>query len=65
MRSSIKALFPDRDCFALVRPLMNEKDLAIMDTLPLATLRSEFQQVCTYVSLQGRWLGEWTEQGPG
>eukprot|EP00955_Chlamydomonas_euryale_P067251 359793-Chlamydomonas_euryale.AAC.23 len=44
MRASIKALFPDRDCFALVRPCLEENDLMNMDKLPTSKLRPEFKQ---------------------
>lgn len=44
MRGSIKALFPDRDCFTLVRPISNEDKLAVMDTLSGNELRPEFKQ---------------------
>ncbi|KAL0889277.1 hypothetical protein Bca101_013260 [Brassica carinata] len=42
IRDSIRALFPDRECFALVRPLTNEKDLQRLDQIPLEDLRGEF-----------------------
>jgi len=44
MRTSIRGLFPERDCFALVRPLLDEGQLAAMDTLPQDKLRPEFRQ---------------------
>nr|CAB3460729.1 unnamed protein product [Digitaria exilis] len=34
IRESIRALFPDRECFTLVRPVNNEKDLQRLDQLP-------------------------------
>lgn len=43
IRESIKALFPDRDCFTLVRPVNEEDALARLDTLPAAQLRPEFR----------------------
>lgn len=43
IRESIRALFPDRECFALVRPLNNESDLRRLDQLPLDRLRPEFR----------------------
>lgn len=46
IRASIKALFPDRDCFPLVRPMSDEKMLAKLETLDSSTFRPEFQQVC-------------------
>jgi hypothetical protein len=42
IRDSIRALFPDRECFTLVRPVNNEKDLQRLDQLPLSTFRPEF-----------------------
>ncbi|KAM7500756.1 hypothetical protein LguiA_025170 [Lonicera macranthoides] len=42
IRESIRALFPDRECFTLVRPSSNEKDLQRLDQIPLKELRSEF-----------------------
>ncbi|KAL0693342.1 hypothetical protein Bca4012_060522 [Brassica carinata] len=42
IRDSIRALFPDRECFTLVRPLTNEKDLQRLDQIPLEDLRAEF-----------------------
>ncbi|KAJ9506005.1 hypothetical protein QJQ45_016718 [Haematococcus lacustris] len=42
IRSSIKSLFPDRDCFALVRPMNDEKALADLDNVPRTQLRPEF-----------------------
>ncbi|XP_010245575.1 PREDICTED: guanylate-binding protein 1-like [Nelumbo nucifera] len=43
IRESIRALFPDRECFALVRPLNNENDLQRLDQIPLDKLRPEFR----------------------
>jgi len=43
IRSSIKALFPDRDCFTLVRPVNDEDTLAKLDTLSPGQLRPEFR----------------------
>lgn len=42
IRDSIRALFPDRDCFTLVRPLNDERDLQRLDQIPLERLRPEF-----------------------
>ncbi|XP_010494772.1 PREDICTED: guanylate-binding protein 3 [Camelina sativa] len=42
IRDSIRALFPDRECFTLVRPLNNEKDLQRLDQISLEKLRPEF-----------------------
>ncbi|KAG9447788.1 hypothetical protein H6P81_013916 [Aristolochia fimbriata] len=43
IRESIRALFPDRECFTLVRPLNNEKDLQQLDQITLDKLRPEFR----------------------
>ncbi|GMI72858.1 GUANYLATE-BINDING PROTEIN-LIKE 3 [Hibiscus trionum] len=43
IRDSIRALFPDRECFTLVRPLNNEKDLQRLDQILLEKLRPEFR----------------------
>ncbi|RWR89610.1 guanylate-binding protein 2 [Cinnamomum micranthum f. kanehirae] len=43
IRESIRALFPDRECFTLVRPLNNEKDLQRLDQISLDKLRPEFR----------------------
>ncbi|PKU82738.1 guanylate-binding protein 2-like [Dendrobium catenatum] len=43
IRESIRALFPDRECFALVRPLNNESDLQRLDQMPINRLRPEFR----------------------
>ncbi|KAJ3670610.1 hypothetical protein LUZ60_008036 [Juncus effusus] len=49
IRESIRALFPDRECFTLVRPLNNEKDLQSLDQIPMERLRPEFR--CALESL--------------
>lgn len=43
IRDSIKSLFPDRDCFTLVRPLNDEEQLARLDSLPPSEMRPEFK----------------------
>ncbi|KVH97443.1 Guanylate-binding protein, C-terminal [Cynara cardunculus var. scolymus] len=43
IRESIRALFPDRDCFTLVRPLNNENELQRLDQIPLEKMRPEFK----------------------
>ncbi|AQK92152.1 Guanylate-binding protein 2 [Zea mays] len=43
IRESIRALFPDRECFTLVRPVNNEKDLQRLDQLSLSNFRPEFR----------------------
>ncbi|XP_066321680.1 uncharacterized protein [Miscanthus floridulus] len=43
IRESIHALFPDRECFTLVRPLNSENELQRLDQIPLEKLRPEFQ----------------------
>jgi hypothetical protein len=44
VRQSIKALFPDRDCFTLVRPVTDERALRKLDALPASALRPEFRR---------------------
>jgi hypothetical protein len=44
IRSSIKNLFPDRDCFTLVRPMNDEAQLAHLEAVPTSQLRSEFRE---------------------
>ncbi|KAG2488736.1 hypothetical protein HYH03_012735 [Edaphochlamys debaryana] len=44
IRASIAQLFPQRDCFTLVRPMHDEAALAAMDCLPRDKLRPEFQK---------------------
>ncbi|XP_056175635.1 uncharacterized protein LOC115686600 isoform X2 [Syzygium oleosum] len=43
IRDSIRALFPDRECFTLVRPLNNENDLQRLDQISMDKLRPEFK----------------------
>ncbi|GJR52000.1 guanylate-binding family protein [Tanacetum coccineum] len=43
IRESIRALFPDRDCFTLVRPLNDEAELQRLDQIPLDNMRPEFK----------------------
>lgn len=43
IRDSIRALFPRRDCFTLVRPVHDEQQLQRLDSLPPGVLRPEFQ----------------------
>ncbi|CAM8918547.1 unnamed protein product [Rhodiola kirilowii] len=43
IRDSIRALFPDRECFTLVRPLNNENDLQRLDQIALDKMRPEFK----------------------
>ncbi|RAL49680.1 unnamed protein product [Cuscuta campestris] len=43
IRESIRALFPDRECFTLVRPLSNETELQKLDQISLDKLRPEFK----------------------
>ncbi|KAI5331689.1 hypothetical protein L3X38_021815 [Prunus dulcis] len=43
IQASIRALFPDRECFTLVRPLNNEHDLQRLDEIQLDKLRPEFR----------------------
>ena len=46
IRESIKALFPNRTCFPLVRPMSDESQLQRLEAVPPSQLRPEFQQVC-------------------
>ncbi|KAL4563591.1 hypothetical protein LXL04_027635 [Taraxacum kok-saghyz] len=43
IRESIRALFPDRDCFTLVRPLSDENELQKLDQISMEKLRPEFK----------------------
>ncbi|EYU28019.1 hypothetical protein MIMGU_mgv1a000715mg [Erythranthe guttata] len=43
IRESIRALFPDRECYTLVRPLSNENDLQRLDQINPDKLRPEFK----------------------
>jgi hypothetical protein len=45
MRATIKAVFPDRDAFTLLRPMLKEEDLNRLDAIPYSKLRPEFQKV--------------------
>ena len=45
IRESIKSLFPNRDCFCLVRPHNEERMLAQLESLPSSQLRKEFVEV--------------------
>ncbi|GBG85078.1 hypothetical protein CBR_g39543 [Chara braunii] len=42
VRDLIRSLFPDRDCFALVRPVTDERDLHRLSSIPMNKLRPEF-----------------------
>ncbi|GAX73401.1 hypothetical protein CEUSTIGMA_g854.t1, partial [Chlamydomonas eustigma] len=44
IRASIKALFPDRDCFTVVRPMNDEAQLVNLDNVDPAILRPEFRE---------------------
>ena len=44
IRDSIKSLFPDRDCFTLVRPMSDEAALAHLEAVPPTQLRPEFRE---------------------
>lgn len=44
IRESIKSLFPDRDCFTLVRPMNDEDKLARLDSLDPSHMRPEFRE---------------------
>ncbi|KAL6992487.1 hypothetical protein U1Q18_010597 [Sarracenia purpurea var. burkii] len=43
IRESVRVLFPDRECFTLVRPLNKENELQRLDQIPLDKLRPEFR----------------------
>lgn len=43
IRNSIRALFPERDCFTLVRPLNDEKELQKLDQISMEKMRPEFR----------------------
>ena len=45
IRESIKALFPNRTCFPLVRPMSDESQLQRLEAVPPSQLRPEFKQV--------------------
>ena len=45
MRAVIKEVFPNRDGFTLVRPVLDEAQLAKLETLPPSQLRPEFRKV--------------------
>lgn len=45
LRACIKALFLDRDCFTLVRPVSQERQLHSLEELPPGALRPEFTRV--------------------
>lgn len=42
IRASIKSLFPDRQCFTLVRPANEEATIQNLDAMPASKLRPEF-----------------------
>jgi hypothetical protein len=44
IRDSIKSLFPERECFPLVRPVNDEKELRNLDSLSPDKLRPEFKE---------------------
>lgn len=44
IRSAIKNLFRDRDCVTLVRPVVDERQLKTIDSLPYNQLRPEFRE---------------------
>ena len=44
IRDSIRGLFPERECFPLVRPVNDEKQLRALDSVPKSQLRPEFQK---------------------
>jgi predicted nucleic acid-binding Zn-ribbon protein len=44
IRSAIKQLFRERDCVTLVRPVVDEKQLKTIDSIPYNNLRAEFRE---------------------
>lgn len=48
IRESITALFPERECFPLVRPVSDEKALQNLDSVPSSQLRPEFRKVAHF-----------------
>lgn len=42
IRSTLRAFFPERDCYTMVRPCTDEAQLQLLDTLPDEQLRPEF-----------------------
>lgn len=70
IRNSIKALFPERDCFTLVRPLEAEQQLQHLDEIPMNKLRPEFraglEKLTTYILARAgpKQLGSITLTGP-
>ena len=45
IRASIKALFPNRDCFTLVRPMSDERQLNQLESIDASQYRPEFKRV--------------------
>ena len=41
-RPYMKELFPERECFPLVRPIMDEKSLQKLDTVPQVRLAPDY-----------------------
>jgi len=44
IRAVIKSVFTDRDCAAMVRPVLEEEDLRHVERLPFASLRPQFRK---------------------
>ncbi|GBF99772.1 hypothetical protein Rsub_12400 [Raphidocelis subcapitata] len=44
MRATIKSVFPERDAFTLLRPMLLEDELANLDKFPFSKLRPEFRK---------------------
>jgi hypothetical protein len=42
IRKSLSSFFRERDCFTLIRPLVDENQLQNLDKMDLDSLRSEF-----------------------
>eukprot|EP00878_Enallax_costatus_P011998 GHUV01012526.1.p1 GENE.GHUV01012526.1~~GHUV01012526.1.p1 ORF type:complete len:590 (+),score=213.14 GHUV01012526.1:1233-3002(+) len=70
IRTSIKSLFPDRDCATLVRPMHDEQALVNLDHITPDKLRPEFREgVASLIQLifskaQPKHLGAFVLQGP-
>ncbi|EER17569.1 interferon-induced guanylate-binding protein, putative [Perkinsus marinus ATCC 50983] len=69
IRDCIKAMFRDRSCSVMVRPVENEADLRNIQKLPYQALRPQFQQQVdafvqkVYSSLKPKMIGGTTLNG--
>ena len=63
IRTSIKSLFPKRDCFALVRPMEDEQQLAHLENVSTSQLRPQFQKVYhIMLTLSAVFAGLWRQE---